>query len=266
MISAEPPRTAYDLNFQVARFPVRVHPFFWLVAILLSARRDTPPWEIVLWMCVVFVSILIHELGHALAFRYFGRDCHIVLYHFGGLAVPDERYGGFEPYRTRDESDSASQIIISLAGPAAGFLFAALIAAAIYLSGYGFQHRSMLGSWLSFEIGSSRPQIELEKLYTALDMLFQVNITWGLVNLLPVFPLDGGRVSQTLFEKYRPHDGLRQSLVVSIAVAIFVAAAGLLKYEEIFIAVMFGVLAYINYRLLQQVSGGGYGDYGDRGW
>ncbi|MEX2121996.1 MAG: site-2 protease family protein [Pirellulales bacterium] len=265
MISAEPPRTAYDLNFQVVGFPVRVHPFFWLVAILLSARRETEPWEVLLWICVVFVSILIHELGHALAFRYFGRDCHIVLYHFGGLAVPDERFGGFEPYRTQDDSDSAPQIIISLAGPAAGFLFAALIAAAVYLSGYHFKYVSMFGSWLGFEIGSSGPVIP-PKLDLCLIMLFHVNITWGLVNLLPVFPLDGGRVSQTLFEKYRPHDGLRQSLVLSIAAAIFVAAVGLLKYNEIYIAVMFGVLAYINYRLLQQVSGGGYGDYGDRGW
>ncbi|MEX2559350.1 MAG: site-2 protease family protein, partial [Pirellulales bacterium] len=266
VISAEPPRTAYDLNFQVARFPVRVHPFFWLAAILLSARRETPPWVILLWICVVFISILIHELGHALAFRYFGRDCHIVLHMLGGLAVPDERFGGFEPYRTQDDSDSASQIIISLAGPAAGFLFAALIAAAIYLSGYQFEYVSMVGSWLSFEVRSSGPPIDFEKLKVCLLMLFDVNIIWGLVNLLPVFPLDGGQVSKELFEKYRPHDGLRQSLVVSIAAAIFVAAVGLLKYNEIFIAVMFGVLAYINYRLLQQLSGGGYGDYGDRGW
>ena len=86
---AEPPRTPYDLNFPLFGFRVRVHP-------LLLARGGTPRGEspgrgvqyLLIWIAVVFVSILVHELGHAIVFRGFGTNSHIVLWMFGGLAVP----------------------------------------------------------------------------------------------------------------------------------------------------------------------------------
>ena len=44
-----------------------------------------------IWTGAVLVSIVIHELGHAIAFRYYGIASDIVLYQFGGLAIPPVR-------------------------------------------------------------------------------------------------------------------------------------------------------------------------------
>ena len=77
---AEPNRTPYDLNFRLFGFPVRIHPLFWLGAVLLGGWTfDLGLEYAAIWVAVVFVSILVHELGHAIAFRTFGVDSHIVL-------------------------------------------------------------------------------------------------------------------------------------------------------------------------------------------
>src|SRR5512146_1456782 len=88
-----PPPTRYDLRFSLLGFPVRVHPLFWLIAVLLgSASADLV--QILIWVLVVFVSILIHELGHALAFRRYGLSSQIVLHFAGGLTIPESTLWG----------------------------------------------------------------------------------------------------------------------------------------------------------------------------
>ena len=62
------PQTRFDLRFNIAGFPVRVHPLFWVIAILLGSGSDNL-LMIPVWIVIVFVSILVHELGHAFAFR-----------------------------------------------------------------------------------------------------------------------------------------------------------------------------------------------------
>src|SRR5260370_30863543 len=72
----EPPPTQLDLNFTLFGIHVRVHPMFWVVtAILGSNQRDAK--YVLLWIAVVFVSVLIHEMGHVLLGRSFGSDGHI---------------------------------------------------------------------------------------------------------------------------------------------------------------------------------------------
>ena len=96
MLVGEPARTPYDLNFSAFGFPVRIAPWFWLAALLLGSNVTT--WEIrggrsaewdLVWILAMFLSILIHELGHAFAYRHFGKSSHILLYQFGGLAIAD---------------------------------------------------------------------------------------------------------------------------------------------------------------------------------
>ena len=131
MLLGEPPRTQYDVNFNVLGFPVRVHPFFWLAAFLLGSRSGgkDPGIALLIWVVSFFVSILIHELGHTLMMRRFGISSHIVLHMMGGLAIPDSSGFGVQ------SRDSRSSILISFAGPAAGFAFAGLIILVILGSG-----------------------------------------------------------------------------------------------------------------------------------
>ena len=74
MLIGEPARTQGDLNFQIGGIPVRVTPWFWIIAVLLgwSSSNNGNPRLLLTWVLAVFASIMIHELGHALAFRYYG--------------------------------------------------------------------------------------------------------------------------------------------------------------------------------------------------
>ena len=88
MFFVEPPPTSYDLHFRVAGVPVRVHPLFWLATVFMGLGADGDPIDVLLWVVAVFTCILVHELGHVLAFRYYGMSAHVVLHAFGGLAIP----------------------------------------------------------------------------------------------------------------------------------------------------------------------------------
>lgn len=243
MLFAEPERTAYDLNFRLFRFPVRVHPWFWLATLIFGADLFDPdrPEFLLGWIAVVFVSILVHELGHAVAFRAFGVGSHVVLHSFGGIAVPWEHVRG-----------RGQRIVVSLAGPGAGFVLAAVV-------------------WAT----NASTHWAATNLFTLLlyaQLLF-INISWGLVNLLPVFPLDGGRVSQEVFTHLYGPRGTRVALQVSVWAAGAVAVYSLLCMAKfaplmellvqapwwvprggLWTLVLFGVLAYQSYQLLQQLS------------
>ncbi|MEX0610893.1 MAG: site-2 protease family protein [Pirellulales bacterium] len=253
MLLGEPPPTQADLHFRIFGIPVRVHPFFWLVSLLLGmGGGEADPLQTLIWVVVVFVSILVHELGHAFTQRNYGGHPWITLYSFGGLASCDDC----------DRSPSA-QILISLAGPAAGFLLAALVVAAVWLNGHtiGFAAsqqeidmsalsvdrvliQPLLAFVVYFEPFQSQPLN-----YTIADLL-QVNVLWGLVNLLPIYPLDGGRIARELFTLRNPRYGVVQSLQLSAGAAVLVAAYALLN-QRIFMCLMFGFLAYGNFQTLQ---------------
>jgi Zn-dependent protease len=250
-VLAEPNRTPYDLNFRLLGFPVRVHPLFWLGAALLGASYLNSPdgrglLYMAIWIGVVFVSILVHELGHAVAFRRFGADSHIVLWIFGGLAVP---YSGVNGRWRR--------IVVSLAGPVAGFLLCGLVWGSARLTDWPL-----------------KGGIPVLLLYF---FLFSVNLYWGIFNLLPVFPLDGGQVSRELCEGKWRGRGLQVSLKISIGVAAAVAVYSLLCFVEertdrdflgflplwlprgsLWTAILFAMLAVQSYHLLQQVGRGYY--------
>ena len=89
------------------------HPLFWFMALLFGAGLGSITQTLV-WIVIVFISILVHELGHTFAMRRYGQDAMIVLYLGGGLAIPTSGRWGYNS-RTANE-----QIIISLAGPFAG--------------------------------------------------------------------------------------------------------------------------------------------------
>ena len=85
------------------------------------------------------------------------------------------------------------------------------------------------------------------------DLLF-INIFWGLINLFPVYPLDGGQVAKEILIEHDPRSGVRKSLTLSIGSAAFLAVFALLN-ESVYMAFLFGYLAYASYTTLQSYSG-----------
>jgi stage IV sporulation protein FB len=240
-VLVDPGRTSYDLSFRLFGFPVRVHPFFWLVAALLGGDYVLRAGVVymLIWIAVVFVSILVHELGHALAFRRFGTDAQIVLYAFGGLAIPYS-----------DVSGRWRRIVVALAGPFAGFVLFGVVVGSNRLYPWAAEHPYLLRTFL---------------------FLWFINLYWGIFNLLPVMPLDGGRVSEELCSMASRRNGRRIALEISIAVAGLVCLYSLaceLDWRQgggwfnalpwwfprgtFWTAILFGLLAVESWQMLQQ--------------
>lgn len=172
------------LEFRVSGIPVRVEPIFFLIMGLLGWANGYTGVLIVVFMVVGGLSILVHELGHATAHRSFGAQPRVTLTGFGG-------------YTTGPVQPKGRSLVVTLAGPAAGFLAA------------------ILGVALSQVVTSDSRIVD-----AAIDILIWVNIFWGIFNLLPILPLDGGHVAADLF-------GLRPAQYLSLAGAVALGLLGL---------------------------------------
>jgi Zn-dependent protease len=248
-----PPPTRYDLRFSIAGIPVRVHPLFWLITFLFGFSLNNLLYTF-LWMFVVFISILIHELGHAFAFRRYGLRSSIVLHYMGGLTIPESVSWGSG--WANIALTPREEIFISLAGPFSGFLFAALIVGGVIASGGSIAVNWLLG-FIPLPTLGSLPFGGLF-LSALIVLLLSVNIFWGLINLVPVYPLDGGNVARYALLQADPRDGIRKSLWLSVIAGGIVAVLGLVSFGSIYMALLFGFLAFQSYQSLQNRFGGGY--------
>jgi Zn-dependent protease len=250
MFTLAPP-TRFDLRFSIFGIPVRVHPLFWLIALLLGGRV-TNPIDVLVWVVAVFVSILIHEMGHALAMRYYGQRSQIVLHAMGGLTIPEPVAFGSSWASVRMSPNQ--EIVITAAGPGAGFLFAAFILALTLGLGAEAQTTTLLG-FIPIPLAVFMGGNQLLN-YLIVTLIF-INIFWGLINLLPVYPLDGGQIARQVFIQYDPWDGTRKALWLSVIVGGAMAVAGLAFFGSVYMALLFGMLAFQSYQTLT----GGMGRY-----
>jgi stage IV sporulation protein FB len=226
----EPAPTPWDLKWRMLGTSVRVHPFFWLVTAVLgwSAYADPKAGgslrDLGLWIACVFVSILLHEFGHIWMGRLFGRRGHIVLYSFGGLAIGSS-----------DLPSRWQRIAVSLAGPGIQFALYGVLWAAGPHDRAG-ERGLLLSGWYG----------------TAYLQLLRINWYWPLLNLLPIWPLDGGRVSRDLLEWISPRRGFSVALWLSVLIA-----AGLAVYffheVQYYTAFMFAWLAFGSFQAAQQL-------------
>jgi len=218
--------TRYDLVFSLFGIPVRVVWTFWIFAALLGGRYLSDPVNgfvlILIWIGVVFVSILVHEMGHALTAKLFGYPPRIMIYHFGGLAM-------YEPYYNYT---TARAILITLAGPGAGLALGACAFAVMVV--------------LSLTNGDQNVI-----LFETVFMFFYANIFWSILNLMPVLPLDGGNVCREVCVAMNPHRGLIWALWISIVVGGLIGL-GLVAIRFLFGGIMFLMIALQNYQQLQQ--------------
>ncbi|HEX9697639.1 MAG TPA: site-2 protease family protein [Actinomycetota bacterium] len=199
------------LRFRLAGIPVRVEPVFFLIIVLIGGL-DRPGILILSFAATAFVSILFHEFAHAVAFRAFGRSPSIVLHAFGGLTGAP----GAPLSRTRD-------IVVSAAGPLSQIIVLGVPALMLRLP-IARAFRSI--NW-----------------YIALTDAAWINIGWGVLNLMPVLPLDGGRIAAGLL------GGARHGMRVAHGLGVVVASAGAvwgLMNQRIFLAMFGGMFAAIN--------------------
>jgi stage IV sporulation protein FB len=202
------------LRFRLGNIPVVIEPWFWVMALVMGSNLRGP--DILLWVGVVFVSILVHELGHAVASRAFGARAWIRLHSFGGLTYPDRKL------------KRSHEILMTLAGPFAGFALAGLVYGALWQF-----------PWLALS----------PKAGTLLSLAFSVNFWWGIINLLPVPPLDGGHVALALAG---PRNERSVRIFATIVAGLIVAWS--LSEGSIYRAVLFGMLGYQNLQLVTRTA------------
>jgi Zn-dependent protease len=221
---------------------------FWLAGLLLGPKNSGGP-QILVWMVAFFLGILCHELGHALVMRSQGCFSWITLYGFGGLASCDRsrRAGGGYPEAWR-------QIVVSAAGPLAGFLLAAIVVAAVVASGHHFNAYIGLPVGLDLRLPAEEVVVSASLSHFIDDILF-VTIVYGILNLLPVYPLDGGQIARELLTMIVGPDGVRLSLFLSMTVAGCLAMFGAIRLHDPFLTIFFGLLAYSSFATLQSLSG-----------
>lgn len=228
-----------DLHFRLFGIPVRVQPWFWIVmAFLGSSTLDRGPIYLALWVGCGFFSILVHELGHALAYRAFSGWAMITLVPFGGITQAN-----IEP------RPAWRRLVVSAAGPLAGFALVAVVFGVDLLTGFSLRNS-----------------------YTHAVVIFLLvqGIFWNLLNLLPIWPLDGGNIMRELFAMMRLRNGDILTHTISIGVAGFLALLGLLAFLQVdvpflkdilfgyrpslMMTVFLGMFAYQNYQILQTLQ------------
>lgn len=187
-----------------------VRPTFWLVALLLGwglgDRR-----LLVAWVAVVFVSILFHELGHALTARRYGADVSITLTTFGGY-TQWSRPEGLTPGR---------RALVAAAGSAVGIVFGLAVLGAFY---------------------ATRPWPPLAA--AVVSLIVWVNVGWGVLNWLPIRPLDGGHLLLAFLEMVAPRRS--EQIATAIFIVTGVAAVGVaLYFDLIFAALLAGFMTWV---------------------
>lgn len=221
---------------EVAGIRIQVHATFALLLlwIALSYWQLTGSWAAVLsavtFVLALFGCVVLHELGHALTARHFGiRTRSITLLPIGGVAAIEE---------TPD--NPTEEIIIALAGPLVSLSIAAL-----------------LGLWL-FATGSLVPAEQLDAIDGPfLQRLMLVNVLLALFNLVPAFPMDGGRVLRALLSfVVGPVAATRIAAWIGQLVALAFALLGLLFNPFLFliaIFIWFGATAEAGSAAIRQV-------------
>lgn len=217
MFLNEQRETPFDLKFRLFGTHIRVSPWFWLVAVFINFELASIAGieVLLLFVLCVFVSILLHEFGHIWMGRLFGSQGYIVLQSLFGLAIGAKS----------NSQPRWQRIAISLAGPGIQIVFAAIVLCGIMAVGRSapfpasvsnFDMLDRFDLWvhlLVFAQGWNRMAS-----YLALFLL-NINLWWAMINLLPIWPLDGGQVSRELFTWADRNNGVRYSLGLSIVTA-----------------------------------------------
>lgn len=199
------------------KIAVRINPFFWLMALFIGWLNAKNFSEIIVWVFVVFISVLVHEMGHALTALFFKQKVQIQLTAFGGLTI-----------REGKKLNPGKEFLVVLAGPLFGLM---LFIIAAFCMRYLKEDSSLL--------------------FYLLKVVSLVNLLWSLLNLIPVMPLDGGQLLKIVMEKIFGFQGVKGVHFVSLILASLLTILALVV-GQFFIAILFIILAYTSYKGIKQ--------------
>ncbi len=208
------------------KIPVKVH---WSFALLLfyvvyvGQQLGMSTFAIInffYFTMLIFMCVILHEFGHALTARQYGIGTQdILITPIGGLARLD-----------RLPENPVHEMIVAIAGPLVNVAIAILIGAYLYFSGSGF---NVVGEEsVVFEYFSNFPVL-----------LLWLNVILVLFNLIPAFPMDGGRILRALISMFK---GRRKGTQIAswIGRALAVVFLGIGLYENHLGLIFIGIFVY----------------------
>ena len=210
--------TAHMIRFSIFGIPVEIQPIFWISLIILggasSADSAAAILTIGLFVLAGFISILVHELGHALAARAFGAHSAITLQAFGGYAA----YSGGLLNRWQS-------FLVTAAGPGIQILLGVAV----------------------FFLLRALPELS-DNGDHFLHTLILISFFWAILNLLPVVPLDGGQMLNALLGPSH----IKITLWVTIIVAVVVGVLMFTQTGSIIFPIFLGMFAWQAFQGLKQ--------------
>ena len=208
-------------KFTIFGIPVRVEPWFWITMAFigggLHAANSTDILLVLVFVFAGFLSIMIHELGHALAIRKYGLPAAITLRAFGG-------YASFPAGKL----DRKQSFFVTAAGPVIQFVFGVLLI--------------VLAPSISVPEGSL--------FLPFLRDLIWVSIAWSILNCLPVYPMDGGQMMAAILGPMKQH----YVHLISSIVAVIIGIAGYLYLGSILLPIFMALFAWQNWQSYQASS------------
>ena len=203
------------LKFPLFGVPVSVHFSFLLVA--LFGLGQFQGWEIAAWTGAVFVAVLLHESGHAFTAKAFGgRSISITLFALGG----------FTSWAASRDMGPGRRFLISAAGSAVGIV-----------AGLGVIGLSRAGAL------DNLPDLAI----TFLESFVWAGLVWGVLNWIPILPLDGGHMLQHGLEMFTPTKAAGIARVVSVIAGVAAVAAAF-YYGQTFLAIFVGMITLMGLR------------------
>lgn len=210
-------------SFSLGKIPVTVHLPFLIIGVFLGGNLTNLP-VLAMWLAIFFVSVLAHELGHALTGVAFGLEPRIDLHGMGGTTS----------WRHKNVS-TAKKIAISIAGPAVGVIFGGIL----------------LFAQPQLDAATISPYARIAVLY-----LIEVNLYWGLLNLLPMLPLDGGNVMAHALGHAMGEKGVTVAHYISVVVAIGAGLGAFVYGYGLWGIAMAALFAFQNLRALRPAQHG----------
>lgn len=212
------------ITFTIFGIPVRVEPWFWLtMAFIGGALRATDALSMLLvliFMAAGFISILVHELGHALMIRKYGLPTAISLIAFGGFAS--------YPAGVLSRKQS---FLVTAAGP-------------------GVQLLLGLGALLMLNLLPIPPA---SLLFDFVQYIVLVSIIWAILNCLPVYPMDGGQMLAAVLGPERQPFVYLIGAVVAVLIGLL---AYLFLYQSWLLIIFMGFFAWKNWSDFMQSRSG----------
>lgn len=201
------------------KIQVNISPLFFLTAGIIGWINSWNLFGAIIWALIIFVSVLVHEFGHALISVAFGQRAEIRLVTFGGLTTPIGK-----------KLSLFKEFLVVAAGPFFSFLL------------------FVVGSLALMYLPIGNPIV-----ISCLQLFRFINLFWTFVNLMPILPLDGGQMLRIMIEGVSKRNSFKIASYVSLIFATLLALVSFL-FGLFLIGAIFILFVFQNFDTLQKLK------------